>query len=41
MQKMIYFHDVTKDNIKEHSLNGAHIFDHLYRIIIVGVPGCR
>ena len=41
MQKMIYLHDVTKDNIKEHSLNGVHIFDHLYRIKIVGVPGCR
>ena len=28
--------DVTKENIKEHNLNGLHILDHPYRILIIG-----
>ena len=33
---MINFHDVTKENIKEHNLNLPQIPDHPYRILIIG-----
>ena len=37
--KMINFDDVTKENIKEHNPNWPEIFDHSYRILIVGGSG--
>ena len=36
---MINFDDVTKENIKEHNLNGPEIRDHTYRILIIGGSG--
>ena len=34
---MIKFDNVTKENIKEYSLNWSQILDHRYRILIIGV----
>ena len=36
---MISFHDVTKENIKEHNRNWPQIPDHAYRILIIGGSG--
>ena len=36
---MINFHDVTKENIKEHNPNWPQIPNHLYRILITGESG--
>ena len=33
---MINFNDVIKENTKEHNLNWPQIFDHSYRILIIG-----
>ena len=38
---MIIFHDVTKENIKEHNLNWPQISDYPYRILIIGDSGSR
>ena len=38
---MIIFHDVTKENIKEHNLNWPQIPDYPYRILIIGDSGSR
>ena len=38
---MINFHDVTKENIKEHNTNWPKIPDHLLRILIIGGSGSR
>ena len=40
VQKMINFDDVTKENIKEHNPNWPQIFDHPYRMLIIGGSGC-
>ena len=37
---MINLDDVTKENIKEHNLNWSQIPHHIYRILIIGGPGC-
>ena len=39
IQKMINFDDVTKENIKEHTLNWPQISHYLYRILIIGGSG--
>ena len=39
MQKMINFHDVVKEKIKEHNPNWPQIPDHLYSILIIGSSG--
>ena len=39
VQKMINFDDVTKENIKEHNPNWPQIFDHPYRMLIIGGSG--
>ena len=39
IQKVINFHDVNKENIKEHSPNRSQILDRLYRILIIGDSG--
>ena len=36
---MINFHNVTKENIKEHNPNWAQIRDHPYRILVTGGSG--
>ena len=36
---MINFDDVTKENIKEHNPNWSKVFDHPYRILIIGGSG--
>ena len=36
---MINFHGVTKEHIKEHKSNWPQIFDHSYRILIIGGSG--
>ena len=36
---MINFDDVTKENIKERNTNWLQIFDHPYRILIIGGSG--
>ena len=36
---MIYFDDVTKENIKKHNPNWQKSFDHSYRILIIGSSG--
>ena len=36
---MINFENVTKENIKEHSLNWPQFSDHPYRILIIGGSG--
>ena len=41
IQKMINFDDVTKENIKEHTLNWPQIPHYLYRILIIGGSGSR
>ena len=33
---MINFDDVTRENIKEHNAKWPQIFDHPYRILIIG-----
>ena len=33
---MINFDDIIKENIKEPNPNWPQIFDHLYRILIIG-----
>ena len=37
--KMNNFDDVTKKNIKEHNPNWPQIYDHPYRILIIGGSG--
>ena len=37
---MIYFDDVTKENIKESNPNWTQVPDHPYRILIIGGSGC-
>ena len=41
IQKMISFDDVTKENIKEHTLNWPQIPHYLDRILIIGGSGSR
>ena len=36
---MINFHDVTKENVKEHNSNWLQIPDHTYRILIIRDSG--
>ena len=36
---MITFDDVIKENVKEHISNWQQIFDHPYRILIIGGSG--
>ena len=36
---MINFHDVTKENLKEHNQNQPQIPDHPYRVLIIGGSG--
>ena len=38
---MITFDDVIKENVKEHISNWQQIFDHPYRILIIGGSGSR
>ena len=37
--KMINFHDVIKDNLKEHNPNRPQIPDHPHRILKIGGSG--
>ena len=39
IRKMIKFHNVTKENIKEHNPNWGQIPDYPYRILISGGSG--
>ena len=36
---MINFDDVRKENIKEHNPNWPNVYDHPYRILIIGGSG--
>ena len=36
---MTNFDDITRENIKEHSLNWPQILKHPYRILIIGGSG--
>ena len=39
IQKIIYFDDITQENIKEHNQNWLQIPDYPYRILIIGSSG--
>ena len=39
MQKINYFNDVVKENIKEHDPNGPQIYDNPNRILIIAGSG--